>query len=232
MDENLVAIHVRQYCNRQPVKPMTMKEFAKKAQIPRSTLYHLLKPNKHIGHHYLLKIAQATETHYSILFRLNHPDVKAQSKKGTIPLLDEPQICGDDVSGFIDETLAKGTLVLAGSELHQTWTLQNIGSVVWQNRFLVCVDETLPCDYPDQHFAQECRLHPRQSRIALPITYPNERVSIEAVFDAPKITGRYISYWKMVDDKGNICFPDGMGLMVSVIVRSFDMGAQYAKADK
>lgn len=71
------------------------------------------------------------------------------------------------------------------------------------------------------------QLSPQVDKIPIATTKPSECVTITAKFIAPTVTGRYVCYWKMVDDQNNLCFQKGNGLLVSILVRSFAVGQRY-----
>lgn len=73
-------------------------------------------------------------------------------------------------------------------------------------------------------FGELYELTPDATVINIPDVAPSEKVTLEVVFTAPKVAGRYISYWKMVDCDHNICFPDTIGLSVCISVKSLGIG--------
>lgn len=128
-----------------------------------------------------------------------------------------------DGSGFVDETVPDGTIIPAGSDFIKTWTIQNIGNCIWQGRYLQCMDNLGVPKHPlseDNHFNA---LVPKQDKIPIPDTEPGQSVMLSMEFAAPKIAGRYISYWKMMDEGGFLCFEEGVGLSVHIQVKTFNL---------
>lgn len=123
-----------------------------------------------------------------------------------------------DACGFIDETVPDGSMVGAGCVFDKTWTIQNIGNTIWQNRYLLCMD--MPCLMvcPDGYKIDNYQLKPDCNLIALPTTAPQQTITITMRFTAPSVAGRYISYWKMVDEQGRFCFANAIGLSAQILV--------------
>lgn len=220
--------YIRQYMAHHK---LSMTALANKAGIARSSLYHMFEPSHKIQSINLLKLAQAMGVHYSILFRLKHPDFTVEtnhdSQKPT-SILTEVYECGYDKAGFIDETLPKGALILAGTPFEASWVLQNIGAVTWENRFLLCSTKSYQQNMTSsEQMVNGNQLSPQVDKIPIATTKPSECVTITAKFIAPTVTGRYVCYWKMVDDQNNLCFQKGNGLLVSILVRSFAVGQHY-----
>lgn len=127
-----------------------------------------------------------------------------------------------DSSGFLDEIIPDGMIITAGSTFTKTWTIQNTGDTIWKNRHLLCIDEpVMQNNYPDTESFNDHQLIPKSTIIDIPTTAPKEVVTLSVDYQAPKISGRYISCWKMIDEHGALCFPHGIGLSVSVLVRAF-----------
>lgn len=198
---------IRQYCRR---NSLTMKEFAKKAGISRSTLYYLFEDGSCPSIQHMIKIAHAMGVHHTVLMRLKWRDFDISTE----------QIEQQDSSGFIDEIVPDGMMINAGVPFTKTWTIQNTGETVWQNRYLMCMDDmpVVQNNYPDNQSITDHTLIPKSYLIPIPVTKPNEFATLSVDYVAPKLAGRYISYWKMVDEQGRVCFSNGIGLSVSILV--------------
>ncbi|WP_394261380.1 hypothetical protein [Moraxella boevrei] len=58
---------------------------------------------------------------------------------------------------------------------------------------------------------------------------PQQTVTLETVYIAPKVAGHYVAYWKMVDNHGKLCCPDGVGLSLSIIVRTAQVACSLSR---
>lgn len=214
--------YVRRWCIQHDI---SLERLARQAGIARGTLYHLLDPQNTPKIPHLLKLAHAMQVHHTVLFRLKWSELGVIDESYH-PVLVNPVRQGGDASGFIDETIPDGSIIAAGSTFTKSWTLQNVGDILWENRYLVCIDYKPMIDhYPNGQPIQDYQLRPHQNTIAIPPTPPGHIVTLKMDFDAPRVTGRYISYWKMIDSEGNVCFPKGIGVSVSILVHSF--GVSY-----
>ncbi|MFC5926491.1 NBR1-Ig-like domain-containing protein [Micromonospora vulcania] len=105
-------------------------------------------------------------------------------------------IPGDSSKFIADETIPDGTQVKVNSQFVKVWSLQNVGKVVWHNRFLARTNPTADadgCQVPD--------------RVAIGDTPPGEKVMISVPVTAPKRPGKCWVSWKMVDENGQEYFP-------------------------
>lgn len=106
----------------------------------------------------------------------------------------------DDSTFVSDITVPHGSLVETGDRFIKTWEIANNGLTVWSNRFLR-EENPVPGG-----------LVPTTPLIPIPRTRPGERVRLSVEFTAPSLPATCESYWKMVDGKGNYCFPHKFGL--------------------
>ena len=110
---------------------------------------------------------------------------------------------------------------MAGRLLTKTWAVQNMGTVSWEGRSLVCVDEELVVtSLAGEHLVIAQRLQPAVKRIAVPYTAPGGIVEMSVVFKAPPSPGTCVSYWKSYFADGSPCFPASVGLSCCVRVMS------------
>lgn len=204
---------IRQYCRR---NSLSIKEFANKVGVSRSTLYNLFEDGSRPSTQQILKIAHAMGVHHTVLTRLKWRDFDV-SNQATVQ---DEQTDWQDSSGFIDETIPDGSIFNAGTPFTKTWTIQNTGQTVWENRCLMCMDDmpVVQNNYPKNQSIKDHMLIPHSALIPIATTRPGEMVTLSVDYTAPRLAGRYISYWKMVDEHKNICFAHGIGLSVSVLV--------------
>lgn len=208
---------VRQYCAKNQI---SLEGLAKLAGISRGTLYGLLREGGDAKVLQWIKLANAMGVHYTLLLQL---------KYGNLAVPGESAMDGfdHDVCGFIDETVPDGTIVMAGHQFVKTWTLQNLGGQVWEERWLMCMDEPVYTAHTSMldNFGELYQLKPHATQIAIPTTQPKQCITLAVTFVAPKVSGRYISYWKMIDKHGELCFPNNLGLSVNVSVKG--LGVAY-----
>lgn len=215
---NELSKYVRQYCRKHNT---TLEKLAVQAGIARGTLYHFLNKDTWPKITHLLQLAQAMNVHHNLLLRLKcsefgvlHMPI-AQNGEAYITQVQQ------DACGFIDETIPDGSIVTAGSCFDKSWTLQNLGDITWQNRYLLCLDEpAIIHHYPNGHSVSDYQIKPARAVIPIDTTAPKEKVTLSMQFTAPKVAGRYISYWKMVDEQGCFCYPNAIGVSLQILVLS------------
>lgn len=111
-----------------------------------------------------------------------------------------------DGSDFIaDVTYPNGDKVTVNERFNKVWRIKNTGMQIWKNRFL---KEENP----------GCGLISETNTIPIPTTYPGQEVDISIWFTAPKYPATCISYWKIVDESGRICFPWKKGIWCHINV--------------
>lgn len=130
---------------------------------------------------------------------------------------------GKDASRFIrDVTYADGSLVTVNQEFTKVWEIANAGESPWLGRKLVCQDQDsqLYRKVGDDYIALNYSLRPNKTEIPIPDTMPGNSVTLEVNFTAPNSPAWVVSYWKMIDRDGIICFPqlEGLRCCVSVMV--------------
>lgn len=114
---------------------------------------------------------------------------------------------GDKAKFVRDVSIPDGTRVLAGTQFAKIWEIENVGIVVWENRFL---QRGGPA-------AGAGRLRSAE-RIRIPYTKPGQRVRIRITLVAPDEPGSCYAEWKMVDERGRYLMPTEGPLFVSVDV--------------
>ena len=113
-----------------------------------------------------------------------------------------------DASTFVDDTIPHGTLMEPGQMFEQTWRVRNSGEVAWEGRRL---ERQGPLTGPG--------LISSLRYVDIPDTKPGQVAAITAPFKAPTYDCSSIAYFKMVDAKGILCFPDSYQLGLDVLVR-------------
>lgn len=121
-----------------------------------------------------------------------------------------PDARDDDASSFLDETIADGTMMEPGHRFEKTWTIRNVGTVTWENRFLVRIG-----------MSAGPGLITTPERVAVTATAPGETFTARVSCVAPYEEGISRANFKMADDEGRLFFPDRytVGLQMQVIVR-------------
>lgn len=113
-----------------------------------------------------------------------------------------------DASAFVGDTVPHGTLMEPGQVFEQTWQVRNSGTVAWQGRRL---ERQGPLTGPG--------LITSLRFVDIPDTKPGDVAAITAPLKAPTYDCSSIAYFKMVDAKGRLCFPDSYQLGLDVLVR-------------
>jgi transcriptional regulator with XRE-family HTH domain len=113
-----------------------------------------------------------------------------------------------DASTFLGDTIPHGTLMKPGQLFEKVWRIKNSGTVPWTGRRLERQGPlTGPGLITSLRFA------------AIPDTEPGKIVEITAPLKAPTYDCTSIAYFKMVDAKRRLCFPDNYQLGLDVLVR-------------
>jgi len=95
-----------------------------------------------------------------------------------------------------------------GEVFEQTWRIKNSGTVAWKERKL---ERQGPLTGPG--LITSVRL------VDIPDTVPGKLAEITALLKAPTYDCSSIAYFKMVDARGRLCFPDSYQLGLDVLVR-------------
>ena len=158
--------------------------------------------------------------HPLVLIRLLFKD---KTRTFRVPQLQETKY-DKDYSGFVrDVTIPDNSVVTENQIFEKIWEIQNLGEVEWINRRLVCQDEELIVTKKSGESATPlssslAHLIPLEKEIPIPTTPPNATVQLAVQFRAPDCPCTTISYWKMVDEFGGICFPEMRGVACQVRV--------------
>lgn len=203
--------YIRQICRQ---KNLSLEQLSAMAGFTRGTLYNIFaSDNPKISQ--LIALSSVLGVHHYDLIRLTW------NKFAPISAANQPS----DAGGFLDETIPDGTLIAPASVFEKTWTIQNIGDVAWVERYFLQLDAPYRQDFLAEHSdgadVHDYQFVAHEKLIALPTIAAGEIYTLKATYTAPKVTGRYISYWRMVDKHGRLCFPNSVALSVSILVRGF-----------
>jgi transcriptional regulator with XRE-family HTH domain len=196
---------------------LTRTEVAKRAGFSRETLNKLL--NSEVGQPNiwtLVQLAHALNVTPLFLIRLSYGG-------SNIPVYttSKPKYHNDYSSFVRDVTYPDNSIVSVNQEFIKKWEIQNTGQQGWAERYLQCMDEDMismvtQTSIPIPSFI----LIPSETRIPIPMAKPGDTVQIAVTFRAPAYPCTTISYWKMVDNKGELCFPGLKGIWCCVKVMS------------
>ena len=113
-----------------------------------------------------------------------------------------------DRSTFVaDTTVPDGTRVLVNSQFSKTWEIRNVGSVIWDDRYL---QRQGPIEGPGRLKST--------LRTRIPVTEPGQSCCVTIRLTAPSLPGSCYAEWKMVDKKGQILLPNQKPVYISVDV--------------
>lgn len=202
------------------LQSLSLSQLAQRSQISRQTLYKIMEGD--------------TEAKISTIIRLSailqvHPLDMMRAFFGTqhLPLDTSPKSkYASDASSFIEDiTIPDNMRVWVNQTFTKIWKIHNTGNMAWIKRRLICADPKLHFHVTDEvsgEFAppaSERRLIPAQDSVPIPDTQPGQTVQLSVEFTAPPYPGTQISYWKIVDEAGEICFPEleGLSCLVQVI---------------
>ena len=198
---------------------LNLSKLAKEAGISRPTLYGLLDGSTGEAKiSTLVGLASVLRVHPVVLFRY----LLAELEFANFSTVSAKYRC--DGSGFVaDVTIPDNSMVTTDSVFVKTWDIQNIGLVDWIGRKLVCLDRKADWNLMSSHVVPpqaERGLIPEQNMVDIPDTLSGETVRLSVTFTAPSYPCTVVSYWKMVDEAGDLCFPESQGLSCLVRVVS------------
>jgi DNA-binding XRE family transcriptional regulator len=192
---------------------LSLTELCRRAGISRQTLYELERlPHKLPSLTTVVALAQVLDVHPMRLLQFVFELVPMKST--------HRRARAGDRSAFVaDITCPDGTAVGPGQRFEKIWSLQNVGTVPWTGRALQCRDDEVAIyDTVGARVLVSPGLRPDQRTVPLPDVAPGETVSVAVWFTAPGQPCSAISYWKLVDADGRLCFPAAAGLWVQVRV--------------
>lgn len=109
----------------------------------------------------------------------------------------------DDKSVYVSESPPDGTKCFVGTPFVKTWTIRNVGTVIWRKRYLKC--DPLPV-----------YMHVDKGKVKMPRVLPGQEYILQVTYMVD-YEGVYHSYWKMYDENNNMTFPNLEGLGVTII---------------
>ncbi|WP_019673973.1 NBR1-Ig-like domain-containing protein [Psychrobacter lutiphocae] len=221
-----LAEFILQYCREHKI---SKEKLARSANMSRSTLYRMMEKDKNPTLLNLTKLAIAMQVHPQYLIKLEWEKYQLSGYDVTpIDPLNEPMMWFNtssyDNSHFIAETISDGSLVCVNERFSKTWRIQNTGDTVWENRKLVCQNTNDPLNHEDclNKFNSLFNFHiiPLQTSIPIPLVKPGETVDLTVEFIAPSVPASVFSYWRIVDENDELCFPESIGVYLQVQVVS------------
>ncbi|WP_243792794.1 NBR1-Ig-like domain-containing protein [Saccharopolyspora gloriosae] len=102
-----------------------------------------------------------------------------------------------DASLMLSETVPDGTPIDAGTSFVKSWDIMNVGRVPWSGRYLEQTGERIgdaECTAPQRVWIRD--------------TPPGGKVRVTVPVLAGETTGQCKIAWKMVDENGDLFFPD------------------------
>lgn len=81
-------------------------------------------------------------------------------------------------------------------KITHTWVIHNMGTNIWTQRYLKCMD------------GKDVSIRPSERKIPIPDVKPNGIIKISTVFDARGKENKATSVWKMMDANDQDCFPN------------------------
>lgn len=194
-----------------------IRKLAAAAKTTRQTLYNLLKPvTKHPGVPLLRQLEDALDLPRHSLVAI------AYGKREAHLFATTSSKYPDDYSRFVgDITVPDKSPVIVNEIFEKIWEIANIGKVVWAGRRLRCDDAQFELVHKRSDTvisSGHLSLHPLQSETPIAVTLPGQSVRISVMFKAPRYPCHTLSYWKMVDGSGDLCFPNLLGVYCEVIV--------------
>lgn len=215
-------VYVRQRCAE---RGLSLSELCRQAGISRQTLYELERmPTKLPSLTTIVALAQVLDVHPMRLLQCVFDVVPIK------PAVRRAAAAGDGSVFVGDVTHPDGTVVLPGQRFEKVWALQNVGRVHWRGRAMQCRDDAVAIYDPGaSRVLVAPGLQPDRNLVPIPDTAPGDTVRVAAWFTAPTEPCSVVSYWKMVDADGRLCFPSSVG--VWVMVRVIDLaGGAFAEA--
>ncbi|MDD4592128.1 MAG: NBR1-Ig-like domain-containing protein [Parabacteroides sp.] len=96
-------------------------------------------------------------------------------------------------------------------KITHTWVIHNMGTNIWTQRYLKCMD------------GKDVSIRPSERIIPIPNVKPNGIIKISTVFDARGKENKATSVWKMMDANDQDCFPnDRHALNVVIDVKNLN----------
>ena len=138
------------------------------------------------------------------LGRLAHIPRRLLRRRAPVALAADPA----DRSTFVaDITIPDGTKIPVNSRFTKIWEIRNVGSVVWNSRYL---QRQGPIKGPGRLKSP--------LRVRIPYTAPGQCCRVAVRLTAPPLPRSCYAEWKMVDGDGRILLPNQKPVYVAVDV--------------
>lgn len=208
-------------------RAISLSELARRTGLSRQTLHAIGEAGGRLPEmETVVKLAVELAVHPMQLFHLVFEDFRLQPKFER-----QHRERGDRSIFLADVTIPDGTVVAPCARFTKTWEVQNVGTTPWEGRVLRCMDEDLSVSRrsvsgEDGHVRVTDRLRPSAHTIPVPYTEPCGVARMSVDFEAPRLPGTCLSYWKSFFADGTLCFPESVGLTCKVRVLSM-VSAQF-----
>lgn len=100
---------------------------------------------------------------------------------------------GPDQANLLSQEPKDGTVVSAGSEFDGSWVFKNIGTSTWTTGY-------------EYRFAGGTNLAKKDIYTVPGSVKPNDSITLYTDMVAPSEGGRYVSYWELVNENGDIFY--------------------------
>ncbi|MDZ7855286.1 NBR1-Ig-like domain-containing protein [Sphaerotilus sp.] len=206
---------------------LSMSDIADKADITRSHLYSLLDGStRDPSVHTLTRLSGALQVSPIVLLRHylhgHQASLRGQAAAGVVRSQTTP---GDAVAVIPHlPTHEHPTLIAPGETFTQTWSLHNVGTVAWQARRLVRLDDELVIARrtgEGLEAVEDAHLRCSAACTAVPDTAPGQSVALHLDFTAPARNGTFTTLWHLCDEHGRASFPRDFFLQAVVTVVGF-----------
>lgn len=143
---------------------------------------------------------------------LNHQVDRESPKRRYFPTASElklkpfSKINGDNSIFVRDVTIPDGTPITINTQYDKVWRVRNTGKITWENRYL------------KRMTPQGNSLCMSADKVPIPKTIPGEEVDIQITFVTRDTPGSCRTDWKMINEKGDIYFPNLISLFSVVEV--------------
>ncbi len=101
---------------------------------------------------------------------------------------------GPDQAQFISQTPTDGTVFNPSNSFDAVWTFKNIGTSTWNTNYFIRVAP------------KGTKMSPQNRYFIHSPVKPGQTVQLIADMKAPTTQGRYVSYWELCNDNGDIFF--------------------------
>jgi hypothetical protein len=199
----------------------TMASFAQTAQISRTYLYKIMSHKvEDPGINTLHRLAVALSLPPMALYRF-YTQLPAPNSAGLLGFTAMKE--SNDCCLLVAETCSPDHAVMLPLEkFNKCWTLQNLGSVPWRNRFLVrCDPELIVAQRLASGQLREVsslQLFSTAVKVPIPDAQPGEVIDVCVSFVAPQNNSSLASIWRIETANGESIYPAHCYLKACVTV--------------